>query len=169
LKKELHRILKMRNRIHCEQKCEYWICKEKTLEAEYEEIYILKLISVYFLRPCFFLHLMCAHKKIWRHRCSSLTFFVWDTYSYIKQCHGSRLHSCSNKQLYIWRCIWNSHTLVHFSRVITILTCQLPLHKSSTNLVTDNTKWVGLAGPRTLLSVVQNFHLRNYRREIDKM
>jgi hypothetical protein len=23
LKKELHRILKMRNRIHCEQKCEY--------------------------------------------------------------------------------------------------------------------------------------------------
>jgi len=34
--------------------------------------FTLKFISMYFLCPCFFAYLICANKKIWRHRCSSL-------------------------------------------------------------------------------------------------
>jgi len=36
LKMERHRILKMRNRIHCEQKYEYRVCKEKTFDDYFE-------------------------------------------------------------------------------------------------------------------------------------
>jgi len=55
---------------------------------------------------------------------------------------------CSNKKLSTWTCISNSHTLVHFSRVIPIFTRQLPLHKSSINLAGDLTKWFGLTAPQ---------------------
>ena len=52
------------------------------------------------------------------------------------------------KQLSIWTCIWNSHTVVYFSRVIPICTCKLSLNESSINLVGDITKWFGVTAPQ---------------------